>query len=124
MNGDDQYVGDEIAIFVDILVAENDTRSPKKFIQIQHQFIWTPADNKSEHFPDLGHTIKKCRNKLYALKEKQKELSGKNLLDAMRIRTIMGDVRECLKKCQPYINEKEKKWMCRLFVSYHTSPLW
>ena len=58
MNEDDQYVGDEIPIFVDVLVADNYTRYPKKFIQSQHQIIGTPADNKAEHFPDLGHTIK------------------------------------------------------------------
>ena len=58
LNEDDQYVGDEIAIFVNILVADNDTRSPKKFIQSQHQTIFTPADNKTEHFSDLGRTKK------------------------------------------------------------------
>ena len=45
-------------IFVDILVADNDTMSSKKFIQSQHQIIGTPADKKAEQFPDLGHTIK------------------------------------------------------------------
>ena len=62
LNEDDQYVGDDIAIFVDILVADNDTRYPKKFIQSQHQIIGTPADNKVEHFPYLGNTIKNCSN--------------------------------------------------------------
>ena len=58
LNEDDQYLGDNIATFVDILVADNDTSSPKKFIQSQHQVIGKPADNKEETFPDLGHTIK------------------------------------------------------------------
>ena len=43
LNEDDRYVGDNIAIFVDILVANNNKRSPKKFIQSQHQIIGTPA---------------------------------------------------------------------------------
>ena len=64
-------MGGDIAIFVDLLVADNDTRSPKKFIQNQHQIIGTPAENKAEQFPDLGHTIKICSNKFYALKNKK-----------------------------------------------------
>ena len=64
LNEDDQYVGDDIAIFVDILVADNDTRSPNKFIQSQHQIIGTPANNKAEQFTDLSHTIKNYRDKL------------------------------------------------------------
>ena len=36
LNKDDQYVGDDIAIFVDTLNAVNDTRFPKKFIQSQN----------------------------------------------------------------------------------------
>ena len=56
MNEYGQYAGDDIAIFVDILVADNDTWSPKKFIHVQHQIIVTPAENKAEPFPDLGHT--------------------------------------------------------------------
>ena len=71
LNKDDQYLGDDIAIFVDILVADNDTRSQKKFIQSQHKIIGTPADNKADYFPDLGHTIKNCSNEFYALKKKQ-----------------------------------------------------
>ena len=51
-------MGDDIVIFVDILVSDNDTMSTKKFIHIQHQIIRTPLDNNAEHFPDLGHTIK------------------------------------------------------------------
>ena len=51
-------MGDDIAIFVDVLVADNDTRSPKKFIQSQHQIIGKPANNKAEHFAELGHKIK------------------------------------------------------------------
>ena len=90
MNEDDQYVGGWHCIFLDILVADNDTRSPKKFIQSQHLIIVTPADNKAEHFPDLGHAIKNCNNKFYALKNKNNELSGKHLLDTMRIRSNMG----------------------------------
>ena len=43
LNEEYQYVGDDISIFVDILFAEKDTRSPKKFIHIQHQIIWTTA---------------------------------------------------------------------------------
>ena len=58
LNEYDQYVGDDIAIFKDVLVADNDTRSPKKFMVIQHKIIGTPTDNKAEHFPDLGHKIK------------------------------------------------------------------
>ena len=112
MNEDYQYVGDKIANFVYVLVADNDTRSPKKFIQSQHQTIGTPADKKAEHFTDLGHTIKNCRKKFYALKNKSNELWDKNILDPMRIRSIMGDVRKCLKKYQPYINKKNKR-MCR-----------
>ena len=47
LNEDDQYVGDAIAIFIDVLVANNDTRSPKKLIESQHQIIGTPAENKA-----------------------------------------------------------------------------
>ena len=86
MNEDDQYVGNDIAIFVDILVADNNTRYQKKFIQIQHQIIVTPAENKLEHFPYLGHTITSFSNKFYALKNKNNELHDKNLLDPIRIR--------------------------------------
>ena len=70
LNEYDQYVGDDIAIFVDILVVDNNTRSPNKFIQVQHQIIGIIADNKVEHFPDLGHTIQNCSNNFYALKIK------------------------------------------------------
>ena len=56
MNEDDQYVGDEIVIFVDILVADNDTKYPKKFIQSQHQIIGTTSDNKAGYCPDIVHT--------------------------------------------------------------------
>ena len=105
MNEDDQYWGDEIAIFIDVLVADNDTRSQKKFIQSQHKIIGTPADNKAEHFPDLGHTIKNCSNKFYALKNKNNEFRGKNLLDPTRIRSIMGYIKKCLQKYQQHIND-------------------
>ena len=70
-------MGGDIAIFVDILVADNYTRSPKKFIQSRHQIIGTSADNKEEHFPEVGHTIKNLSNKLYELKSKNNELRGK-----------------------------------------------
>ena len=109
MNEKDQYVGDDFAIFVHVLVAENDTRSPKKLNQSQHEFIVTPADNKAEHFPDLGHTINNCSNESYTLKNKNNELHGKNILDTMRIISIMGDVRRCFQKYQTYINDKEKR---------------
>ena len=46
-----QYVGDYIVIFVDILVADNDTWYPKKIIQSQNQIIGSPADNNKEQFP-------------------------------------------------------------------------
>ena len=55
-------MGDDVAIFLDISVAGNDTWYPNKFIQSQLLTIGKPADNKAEHFPDLGHTIKNCRN--------------------------------------------------------------
>ena len=58
LNEDDQYVGNDIAIFVDILAADNNTRSPKKFIHSQHQIIETPADNKAGNFPEFGYTLK------------------------------------------------------------------
>ena len=50
LNEYDHYVGDDIATLVDILVADNNTRSPKKFIQSQNHIIGTPSDNKSKHF--------------------------------------------------------------------------
>ena len=111
MNEYDQYVGDDVEIFLDISVSDNDTRSPKKFIQTQHQIIRIPADNKAEHFPDLGHTIKIAAINSMPKKIKH-ELHGKNLLYPMRIRSVMGDIRKCLQKYQPYINNEKKKGLC------------
>ena len=39
-------------------------------------------------------------------------MCDKNLFDQMRIRSIMGDIRKCLQKYQPYINDEEKRKEC------------
>ena len=60
-------MGDDVVNFVDILVADNNTWSSKKFIQSQHQIKGTTADNKTDKLPDFVHKIKKCSKKFYEL---------------------------------------------------------
>ena len=46
------------------------------------------------------------------MKKLKNELHYKNILDSTRIRSILGDVRKCLKKYRPYINDKVKRKEC------------
>lgn len=62
---DGKYRGDDSAVFLDLVVADNDVRAPNNLIKEQHDIIGKAADGVAEHIPDIGHVIKDCNNELY-----------------------------------------------------------
>ena len=88
-NGD--YVGDDLAIFVDQICCDGDTKAAKKFIQAQIEILGDIVKDIAETMPDIGHSVKCMNNDWYKVGE-EKSLKGKNLLEPKRIRALCGDV--------------------------------
>ena len=73
------------------MVADGDTKGPKRFINKQAEIVPEFA-NKAEHIPDIGHFIKCISTGLFKLAKENSELRGVHLLEAARIKTICADV--------------------------------
>ncbi|KAL7545104.1 hypothetical protein ACHAWF_008471 [Thalassiosira exigua] len=82
---------DDEAILAEYVVADGDTKGPKRFINKQAEIV--PAfDNRAMHIPDIGHFIKCISGGLHKLAQQNSYLRGVNLLEAARIKTICSDV--------------------------------
>jgi len=89
-NGD--YVGDDLAVFADIIVGDGDTKAAKKFIAEQIAIIGEMAADIAQCFPDIGHAVKSISSEWYRLAEKDKSLKGKQVLEPTQIRAMCNDV--------------------------------
>ena len=58
---------DDEAILVDFVVADGDTKGPKKFISKQAEIVGDSWEGKAEYVPDIGHFIKCISNAFFAL---------------------------------------------------------
>ena len=95
------YRGDDSAVFLDIVVSDNDIRAPAKPIKEQHGIIVSAVDKIAEHIPDIGHVIKDYNNELYRIREKDPSFRGATLLANDWIRVIMSDVLSSLLNTNP-----------------------
>ena len=108
--GDDSdiYLADKISIFGMDISTDGDTRGVNNFIRIQNQIIGEKADNMADNSPDVGHTIKCSNNALFDLKKNDKTLSGVDLLNSSRIKSINSDTRHILEHYMEEIKDKEE----------------
>lgn len=111
-NDDGEYIGDDLAIFADITVGDNDVRTPKEFIAEQQRIIGPEVEGIAEHMPDIGHVIKDCSNNFYKIRDTDPSFRGKDLLENARIRAIMGDVRSAFSFYHEHIGENSKRDEC------------
>ena len=72
------YVGDDRAIFAEIVTSDNDTQAPYRFIREQNELIGTLVDNVAEHLPDKGHVMKCENNALFKIRQDDKSYNGVN----------------------------------------------
>ena len=106
------YRGDNFAVFLDIVVSNNDVRAPAKLIKEQHGIISSVVDKIAEHIPDIGHVIKVYNNELYRIREKDPSFRGATLLANDRIRVIMSDVLSSFVEYKPHIGDKKTRLLC------------
>ena len=109
-NGD--YRGDDSAVFLNVVVSDNDVNAPTNFIREQYEIIGEAAEGKAEHIPDIGHVIKDCNNELYRLRERDPSFRGVNLLENSRIRAIMADVLTAFLEYKPDIGDEQAQLKC------------
>ena len=83
---------------MDFVVADGDTKGPKKFISKQAEIVGDSWEGKAEYVPDIGHFIKCISNAFFALATKHSELRGKNLLEPTRIKALCGDLLKYLRE--------------------------
>ena len=65
MNKSDKYHGNDRAVIINKLNADNDCKEPNYFIKEQLGIIGEALNEVAEHYPDLNHTIKNPRNNFY-----------------------------------------------------------
>ena len=106
-NGD--YVGDDLAVFVDTIVGDGDTRAAKKFIAEQEKIIGEIVKDIAECFPDIGHAVKCISGEWYKLADKDKSLKGKNLLESTRIRAMCSDIVKAFKWLLDKLKELDER---------------
>ena len=107
-----EYRGEDSAVFLDVVVSDNDVNAPRNLIREQHDIIGEPADGIAEHIPDIGHVIKDCNNELYRIREKDPSFRGVNLLENNRIRAIMADVLSAFVEYNPILGDKKARKKC------------
>lgn len=106
------FRGEDSAVFLDVVVADNDVRAPSNLIKEQHSILGEPASGRAEHIPDIGHVIKDCNNELFGIREKDPSFKGVNLLQNERIRAIMGDVTSALHELKDKIEDDAAQRKC------------
>jgi hypothetical protein len=97
LDQDGKYVGNDRAIFVKEIHADNDTRSPAAMIKEQNKIIGPTSNSKASYSPDFGHIIKNCNNEMYKLKATDRSYEGVRLLSNTRITSIHSDIRSAIK---------------------------
>ena len=112
LKDDGTYRGDDVAIALGKISADNDGRGPKKFIRIQNEIIGEAADNAAEHMPDTNHCIKNLSNNLYDVRKKDPSFNGTGQLENNRIRSICSDARNALSTYHPLIGNAAAKKKC------------
>ncbi|KAL7547979.1 hypothetical protein ACHAWF_017085 [Thalassiosira exigua] len=93
-----KYRSDDEAILARYIVADGDTKGPKRFASAQAKLL-PSFDGQAEYLPDIGHFIKCISNAFFALATNNAELRGKSLLDASRIRAMCSDIVKYLREC-------------------------
>lgn len=110
-------------VFINQVVADNDTSGPNNFIGKQHEILGSVVDNKAEHFPDIGHTVKNNSNEMYKLRDKDTSFRGKNCLSNQRIRSISSDITKAVKEYSNHVGHDVKRTECleqlRTIIRHH-----
>ena len=123
MNSQGEIRDASTCVFVDQLIADNDTSGPNNFIARQHAILGSVVDNKAEHFPDIGHTVKNSSNEMYKLRDKDTSFRGKNCLSNTRIKSISSDITKAVKDYNPYVGDEVKRKECldqlRTIIRHH-----
>jgi len=94
LDGNGNYVGDDVAIFAKVVTSDNDTRAPFAFIREQNKIIGSTANDLAEHLPDKGHVMKCENNALFKIRQDDKSYSGVNMLSNLCIKSIVSDIKE------------------------------
>ena len=92
LNEQNDYLGDDIAIFGLNVSADNDTRAPSAFIREQNRIIGNSADGLADHSPDKGHVMKCNNNALFKLRKEDTSLRGVHALTPKRISMMNSDI--------------------------------
>ena len=97
LNEDGTYRGDDTAVFLCRIAADNDTRSPNNFIREQADIIGDAAEGKAEHDPDYGHVQKGVNNGMFHVRKENPSFNGSRGLSNVRIKSIHSDFRGPIK---------------------------
>jgi len=116
-----EYRGDELAIFCRRISADNDTRAPKNAIQEQVNIIGKAAEDKGEHNPDQGHTVKNANNKFYKTRDQNPSMGGARCVSNVRIKSFHTDLRKAIVECTNEGNNAAAQAKC-LKQMYATIP--
>jgi len=98
LNEDGTYRGDDTAVFLGRISADNDTKSPNNFIREQANIIGDAADGKAEHDPDYGHVQKGVNNGMFHIREQNPSFKGARCLSNVRIKSMHSDFRKPIKQ--------------------------
>ena len=112
LDKDGQYLGDDEAIFCREIAADNDTRSPKRAIQMQRDIIGDVVNGVAEHNPDSGHVIKDTNNDLFATRGKDKSFNSTACLTNLRIKSIHTDLRDPIMEYHEKLDDVTARQNC------------
>ena len=90
-DANDQYLGDDVGVFLQLVKTNNDTRGPTHFIREQHEITGAATNGKADHLSDRGHVVKCDNNMMFNLREKERSLKGAHGLTNMIIKSINSD---------------------------------
>mmetsp|Transcript_41972 Transcript_41972/g.88105 ORF Transcript_41972/g.88105 Transcript_41972/m.88105 type:complete len:460 (+) Transcript_41972:37-1416(+) len=99
-------------VFIDTVVADNDTRGPSNFVKEQNNIIGSLADGKAEIIPDLPHTVNNNNNEFHALMEKDPTFRGRQALTNVRVKSIQADITAAVKAYHPHVGNSMERAKC------------
>ena len=102
----------DTCVFINTLVADNDTRGSHNLIKRQNEIIGTPVNGKAEKIPCLNHLLKGNNNDMFNQLQKEPAFRGKNCLTPVRICSIQSDIRKAVQAYHPHVGEDEERQKC------------
>ena len=109
---DGSYRGDDTAVAVVKIFADNDCRAPRNFIKEQNVIIGEELDGVAEHYQDTNHCMKNLSNAMYDIRKSDPSLNGVGMLENKRIRSICSDVRKSIAAYHLHIGDETERNRC------------